>query len=255
LPLCDWLASAANAASDAQSPAVTTSGNDVTALITEGWRLQTLMHKDLANLQRAVDLYRQALALAPDHAEAHWRLAEVTFKSAEELSDVQRRQALYNEALTLAARSIELDATIPAAYYWRGSAHARLADLAGVFNALGHLDQARADLDTSIRLKPEDRYAILARVVLAAIYTEAPWPLGDTEKAEALARDARRLDPNLTIACEKLLATYISEEKWPQARQEATSCLAIDAPTYVWDAELHDWPAIKALIEQIPKEE
>lgn len=217
----------------------------------QGWRLEGQMHKDLTNLDRAMALYEEALRIAPDNEEVKWRLGEIIFKKAEEEKDKGKRIGMVEKAVSLAEQAIAINPKSVGGLYWAGTGYARLADMSGVMNALKQVKRAKKYLHQAIETDPSHRFAVLSGVILAAIYQESPWPMKNMEEALFLSTWAVEKDPNLTIASLRLGKIHLSEGKKEAATKELTRCLGIKHPTYVWDAELYDWPEAKRLLSGI----
>ena len=166
----------------------------------QGWAFESQMHLDVTNLDKAMALYQEAIAMAPDNEEAKWRLAEVTFKKSEETKDPRERKKLIERSASLADQSLSLNPDSIGGLYWRGVAKARLADMSGLLAAARQIKQAKDDLHRAIRTDPGHRLSILSGVILAMIYSESPWPLKDMKQALDLARWSTAQDPRLTIA-------------------------------------------------------
>ena len=90
-----------------------------------------------------------------------------------------------------------------------------------------------------------------SNAVLAAIYLGMPWPMSDNKRAEKYAAEAAKKDPNLTLASVNLGKAYLSLKKYDKALAELNRCLSTKSPTYVWDAELYDWPGARKLLKEI----
>lgn len=229
------------------------SGNEdprVKAAFDRGWALMSIMHKDLKNLDLAADLYREVLALHPDNADAMWKLSEVIFKKGEALKDTKQKKELFDLSLSWAEKSLAMAPKKAEPHYWVAVNCAMKADMAGALKALNLVNRTKSELAKVIALDPKNRFATLAKAVLAAIHLESPWPLRDLAKAEELARQAVSEDPNLTWASLTLGRTLARRGKKDPARKELARCLATARPTYVWDSVLYDWPdARKALAE------
>jgi len=209
------------------------------------------MHLDVTNLDKAMALYQEAIAMAPDNEEAKWRLAEVTFKKSEETKDPRERKKLIERSASLADQSLSLNPDSIGGLYWRGVAKARLADMSGLLAAARQIKQAKDDLHRAIRTDPGHRLSILSGVILAMIYSESPWPLKDMKQALDLARWSTAQDPRLTIASLCLGKIYLAEGETELAVQTLEACLATEKPTYVWDAVLYDWPQARSLLAGI----
>ncbi len=213
------------------------------------------MHIDLKNLDRAIALYEKAIDIAPENAEARWRLAEVIFKKSEETKDEQERENMVNRSLALAEQALELNPESVGGMYWAGVALARLADMSGIFSAMKQIKRSKAYLHQAIKTDPDHRLSVLSGVVLALIYSQSPWPLKDMDQATDLAHWAVKKDPDLTIASLSLAKVYLAEGNADLAAKMLGKCLATKDPTYVWDAILYDWPEAKTLLAGIRQQE
>lgn len=223
----------------------------IIVLFDQGWACLGQMHKDPASLDRAVDAYNKVLAMDPDNEDAYWKLAEVTFKMADEADTEERQEELYEKTRDYAEKSLELNPDSLEARYWIGCSRLRLAELAGIFGALGHVSAGKEELHKTIEMDPDHRFSVLARAVLAAVYTESPWPMRDLDKAQELAEQAVVMDPSLTIAWEKLARVYARQDKPDKARETIEKGLAVSEPTYVWDFVLYDRPAMEELQQEL----
>ncbi|MDY6831384.1 MAG: tetratricopeptide repeat protein [Thermodesulfobacteriota bacterium] len=223
----------------------------VKALLEQGWAFEGQMHVDLANLDKAIAVHKEALALAPDNDEAMWRLAEVIFKKSEAVTDKKERKAMVERTVLLAEQALAVNPTSVGGMYWAGTAHARLADMSGLFSAAGQVKQAKVCLHRAIDTDPNHRLAVLSGVILAKIYSESPWPIKDMEQALNLARWAVAKDPNLTLAGLTLGRILLAKNETAAARTELNRCLTTEHPTYVWDAVLYDWPEAKTVLAGI----
>ena len=217
----------------------------------QGWALESRMHVDPAGLDRAITLYEEAVAIAPDNAEARWRLAEVTFKKSETIKNKEERTKLVDQSIALAEQALALNPESVGGMYWAGTALARKADMTGLFSAMKHVKQAKAYLHRAIGTDPDHRLSVLSGTVLALIYCELPWPMKDMDQALELARWSVQKDPDLTIAALALGKIYLALGNINQSEQELKRCLGIRKPTYIWDAELYDWPETKKTLAAI----
>ena len=239
----------------AKSPDVT-SDKEVQEILEQGWQLLSVMHKDKTGLDKAIVLYKNALKKYPQNEELlSWKVAEMTFKKADEERDKEKRGQLYQETLRYAQKALQLDPQSVGGHYWAGLAYIRLAELSGIFSAAGQVNKAKKEFEKTISINPDHRFAVLSNAVLAAIYLGLPWPMNDNKKAEKYAEKAVKKDPNLTLASVNLGKAYFKLKKYDKARNELKRCLSTKSPTYVWDAELYDWPQAKALLKEIKNEE
>ncbi len=228
----------------------TTKDETVNRLFDESWACLSRMHKDSHALERALDLLEKAKKTAPDNEAVYWKLAEVVFKMADEEKNKDRRRELYEKTIDYSDRALAINPRSVGGHYWKGCACARLAQMSGPLSALGLVRKAKKELYAAIDIDGNHRYSVLARTVLAAIYTASPWPLRDLKKAEKLASRAVALDPRLTLASLQLAKVYLARGDMQAAKKELQRGLSIKNPTYVWDSVLYDWPEMKELLKQ-----
>ena len=224
---------------------------DIDQIYTQGWRFLSQIHKNKAGLDEAISLYKTALAISPRNANLHWMLAEILFKKAETIDDPKSREDLYEKALSEAEIALELNPDSLEAHFWVGACSAVVAEMKGMFGGVKLINQAIDELELVFKMEPSNRYSILAGAILTAIYTEAPWPMRDLDKAEQFGKATVRRDANLTLASIKLANVYAKQGQHEKARKEAGRCLSLKHPTYIWDAELYDWPTAERLLKKL----
>jgi len=235
----------------AKSPDIA-NDKDVQEILEQGWQLLSVMHKDKTGLDKAIVLYKNALEKYPQEKELlSWKVAEMTFKKADEERDKIKREQLYKETLSYSQKAIQLNPQSSGGHYWAGLAYVRIAELSGVFSAVGEVNKAKKEFEKTININPDHRFAVLSNAVLAAIYLGLPWPMNDNKKAEKYAEEAVKQDPNLTLAAVNLGKAYLNLKKYDKAKDELNRCLSTKSPTYVWDAELYDWPGARKLLKEI----
>ena len=223
----------------------------VQELFRQGWDLESRMHLDLTNLDRAMAVYEEAICLAPDNEEARWRLGEVAVKKSEEVRDPKERKQLVERTIALAEQALAMNPKSVGGMYWAGTAYARLADMSGMLSAIKQISQAKTYLHQAMATDPDHRLSVLSGVTRGLISSQAPWPVKDQPRAMDLARRAYEKDPDLTIASLSLAKVYLAEGKTGPAVALLEKCLATERPTYVWDAVLYDWPEAKKILAGI----
>jgi tetratricopeptide (TPR) repeat protein len=224
---------------------------EVERLLDEGWAFFVQMHLGLENLDFAIDAYKKALEKDPYNEDAHWKIAEATLKKGEASTNDQARQELFTQSLAWAQKAVDINPNSAPGYYWMGASRILLAQMAGLFRAAGLARQAQADLRRTIDLAPQNRFAVLAKVVLAAIKAQAPWPMGNLGEAQKLASEAVSQDPNLTLASVTLGEILAAQGHYQRAQQEYIRCLKTENPTYPWDSILYDWPKARIGLSQV----
>ncbi len=216
-----------------------------------GWYLLSQIHVDKSGLDEALQLYKGILESAPDEKDIYWKLSEMTFKKAEaQLNDAENRE-IYETALAYAKTARDRHPDSVEAHFWVGCCSAKLAEIIGNIRAAGIVKEAIRELETTIRMDPEHRFAVAGAAILTAIYTDSPWPLRNLGKAQQYGLQAVDKDPNLTLARVKLAKVYAQQKDIDRARLEALRCVNTAEPTYIWDAVLYNWPEAECLLEEI----
>jgi tetratricopeptide (TPR) repeat protein len=231
------------------------SKQDIHTIYEQSWQMLSRIHIDKTGLDKAIELYEKVLRIAPHDRDIHWKLSEAVFKKAEIMGDDEKSLAIYKKALSYAKEARDLHPNSIEAHFWVGCCAARVAEIINGIRSLPMLITAKAELKLTIELDSDHRFAILARAILAAIYTKTPWPLKDIRKAEQFAREAVAKDPNLTLARITLAKVFMQQKNFMNARDQTVKCLTIAKPTYVWDAELYNWPEARQILKEIDQYE
>lgn len=231
----------------------TLSEQEIQNIYNQCWQLLSQIHIDKTGLDKAIELYQKVLAVAPHDRNIHWKLSESTFKKAEAMGNDERSLEIYKNALNYALIARKSYPDSIEARFWIGCCSARIAEIINNIKSLSIIKEAKTELKLTIELNPKHRFAILASAILAAIYTDTPWPLRNLKKAEQYAKKAVAEDPNLTLARLTLASVFKKRKKIKLAKEEAIRCLNIIEPTYIWDAELYNWPKARRLLTEINK--
>jgi len=231
------------------------SEQEILSIYSSAWQLLSRIHIDKTGLGKAIEQYEIVLAAAPNDRDIHWKLSESTFKKAEAMGTNKSSLELYKSALNYAKIARKAFPDSIEAHFWVGCCSARIAEIINGIRALPVINEAKTELKFVIELDSDHRFAILARVILSAIYTDIPWPLNNNKKAALFAREAVEKDPNLTFASITLAKVFIQQSNFNSAREEAVRCLSIVEPTYIWDAELYNWPDARRLLKEIEQHE
>ena len=249
-----YLSGLAAAAADNPHKPTELSGQEIEQIFDRGWWLLSGIHEDPSRLDEAIRLYQKVLTAAPDHKQVYWKLSEITFKKAETVTPLDDSIKMYQKSLSYARKAVTRCPDCFESHFWVGCSSARLAELYSVIRAAGIIDDAIDALELAISIDPQHRLATSANAILAAIYTQMPWPMRDLEKAEQYATVAVANDPNLTLASLHLAQVYARKKEYAKAYGEINRCLSLEQPTYIWDAELYDWPAARVLKSKIESE-
>lgn len=233
------------------SQETTLNQKEIRQIYNRGWQFLSRIHKNKSGLDDAIDLYKKALATSPNDADLNWMLAEILFKKAETIDDPKIRREFYEKALGKAEKALELNPDSLEAQFWVGTSSAVVSEMVGTFGGMKLINQAVDNLVLAFEKDPARRYSILAGAILATIYTEAPWPMRDLDKAQRFGEEAVSRDKNLTLASIKLARVYARQDENEKARKEAFRCLSLKQPTYIWDAKLYDWPSARSLLKKL----
>gem|GEM_PF-2319326 len=216
-----------------------------------GQWLLSQIHKDMNGLDEAIELFNRVIEMDSDNKDVYWKLSEIFFKKAEAAPDKEKRMELFKKSLSLARKALELDPDSVEPHFCIGGSSAKIAEMTWAVSALLVIREALKEFKAAIKLDPNHRFSIISGAALASIYSEAPWPLNDLEDAEKYAKEAVKKDPNLAFACTVLASVYAKRNKFKEAHLEIARCLSLKQPTYIWDAELYNWPAAKRLLKEI----
>ena len=229
----------------------TLSEKEIDRIYDQSWQMLSRIHIDETGLDKAIALYEKVLSMAPYDENIHWKLSEAHFKKAEIMGNGEKSLENYKIALGYAKEAQEAYPNAIEAHFWVGCCSIRIAEIIDGVRALPMLNEAKSELKYTIEIDTDHRFAILARAILSAIYSETPWPLRNTKKAERFALASIDKDPNLTFARVTLAKVYLQQKRYMNAYDEAVKCLSIAKPTYIWDAELYNWPEARRLIKEI----
>lgn len=244
----------ATADSDKPSNDTALSDQEIKQIFDRGWWLLSQIHEDKNGLDEAILLYNKVVTASPRHKDIYWKLSEITFKKAETVSPPENSIKLYEKSLGYARKAVDLNPDCVESHFWLGCSSARIAEMSGVIRAFGIIGESMDELKLAISIDPDHRLATTANAILAAIYTQMPWPMRALDKAEQFAITAVAKDPNHTLASFQLANVYAKQKEYQKAFQEITRCLSLQQPTYIWDAELYDWPAARKLQKEIEGE-
>ncbi len=140
-----------------------------------------VQHRQAGRLPAAEQIYRRVLAVAPDHADAHFKLGNTL-----------RDQGKTNEAVACYRRALELKPDFVNAHN----------NLGNSFRSLGKLDDAIACYRRILELKPD---FVEAHSNLGSVYTQQ----GNLDEAVACYRRALELKPEIAGTYSNLVYTLI----------------------------------------------
>ncbi|MDP8305517.1 MAG: hypothetical protein RAO75_03205 [Candidatus Chlorobium antarcticum] len=161
---------------------------------------------------KADSLYSIAATHEPRNAEIWWKLARLEVSLGESLRHdrTEERVAHYRKAVVHARRSIAIDSTSADGHAWLAAALGLAVEKSGTKEKLRSAGEIKQELDTALRLNPNDQTALS---MLGSYYREAAgigWfkrmmggtfvgkmPEGDYEDAKEALQKAITLDPRV----------------------------------------------------------
>ncbi len=198
------------------------------------------------NYPKADSIYTSELRNNPGSAELCWKQARLQISVGEFLSSENADAALqhYRKAAEFARTSISLDSTNSKGHTWLAASLGIMADKIGTKEKLNRAAEIKRELDTALRLNPNDETALS---MLGSYYREAAnigWfrrvvattfigevPTGNYDLAEKAFRKAILLDPDIIRNYHELALICLEREK----REEALRLMkiAIEKPLLI----------------------
>ena len=200
---------------EAQRLATTLSGNAAANdlyLRAEYFTNRGITNYDTAALKQAITFYRQAIAKAPDFAQAHARLSTVESELAWFGGGGIDTATLYSDALAQAQQALKLAPDL---------ADAHLA--MGFYDYWGKGDYAAAlkAFGEALTLRPNDDHALAAQAFVLRRQ-------GKLDEAIESLRKALALDPRNTPLTNETGETYMMAGRYAEAEQTFQRALALD---------------------------
>ena len=218
------------------------------------------------NYPKADSIYTSELRKNPGNAELYWKLARLQVGMGESISSENANAGLqhYHKAAEYARTSISLDSTNAKGHTWLAASIGIMADRIGTKEKLNRANEIKRELDTALRLNPNDETALS---LLGSYYREAAnvgWfkrvvantfigevPKGNYELAEKAFRKAIALDPQIVRNYHELALICIEKGN----REEAVGLMksAIDKPI-LFASDRRRIEKMRALLKEYSKE-
>ncbi|MEI8186299.1 MAG: hypothetical protein WCG19_06365 [Chlorobiaceae bacterium] len=198
------------------------------------------------NYQKADSLYSSELRNNPNNVDLQWKMARLRVSQGEavppENSDGRLQQ--FRKAAEYSRNCIALDSTNANGHTWLAVSLGMMADKIGTKEMLKRANEIKRELDTALRLNPNDA---TAWTILGSYYREASkigWfkrtigntliggvPKGDRVQAEKAFRKAISLDPRIIRNYHELALICIDSGN----KEEAIALIksALDRPVLV----------------------
>ena len=207
--------------------------------------------EDVTRIDRARDLLETAVA-GKETADVRTLvlLARAWFLYAENRTKTEEaRLAAYEKGRAAAERAIARSPDDPEAHLWYAINLGSWAQVKGLFRSLITLGTIRREVDTVLRLDPNN---VEANIMAGSLQREIPAIMGgDKEKAEEYFKTAKRLAPHLSGARIELAKLYIKQGRIAEARQELQGVIDEPAPTDRSRWELVEVPRARTMLHSL----
>lgn len=201
-------------------------------------------NKGLENYEQAAELYKEVIAKAPEHYEAHWKLARALREYAqwymmEGMQGYEDIAVKYGkEGMHYAQKAIDINPDHPGGYLYYGINVGKYSDGVGIITALreGLKEKTQSSFEKAYELDPHfEKGAPI--ISLGRFWQVVPWPFRDTKEAEALYREFQETTYyENNVECRIYLAEIL-KGKWgrsnnAEARKLLEEALELDAHEY-----------------------
>ncbi|MCX6179221.1 MAG: hypothetical protein NT163_07650 [Chlorobiales bacterium] len=204
---------------------------------------QALWHM---NYPKADSIYSSELHNNPNNVQLYWKLARLQVSQGESLAseNIDGRMAHYRKAAEYARACIALDSTNAKGHTWLAASLGMMADKIGTKEKLKRAKEIKRELDTALRLNPNDETALS---MLGSYYREAAkigWfrrmvgntfigevPKGNSTLAEKAFLKAISIDSRVIRNYHELALIYIEYGKKDEAIRLMTT--ALDKPILI----------------------
>ncbi len=218
------------------------------------------------NYPKADSIYTVELQRNPSDAEIYWKLArlQVSLGEAVEQAKSEDRLKHYRKATEYAKTCISLDSTLAKGHSWFAVSLGITADKIGTKEKISRANEIKRELDTAIRLNPNDETALS---MLGSYYREAAkigWfrrmmgnafigevPKGNYDLAERAFRKAISIDSRIIRNYHELALICIDRGNKEEAVRLMKS--ALDKPV-IMASDRKRLEEMQALIKKLSQE-
>ena len=218
------------------------------------------------NYSKADSIYSAELHNNPCNADLHWKMARLQVSLGESFpkGNFDARMLHYRKAAEYARTSISLDSTNAKGHTWLAASLGMMAEKIGTKEKLKRGQEIKRELDTALRLNPNDATALS---ILGSYYREAAnigWfkrmvgnaflgevPKGTYTLAEKAFRKSISIDPGIIRSYHELALICIKSGN----KEEAISLMktALDKPILI-ESDKRRIEEMHALLKQLTKE-
>ena len=222
------LAAETDGEATAESTSLQINQQDLAKLMQAAAAEYTLREKN-PTLEKAISLYKEALAKDAENFEALWCLSRCYWWAGDH-SPRKKQIELFDAGKITAQHVQKVRPDKVEGYYWFGVCEGRAAEVRGVLNSLFAVGGIKDAMQKTIALDKEHG---LAHHVLGVLYRKAPgWPLscGNMNKSLEHAILAVKFAPEEIITRVGLAKTLIAQNKKAEAKPLLEEALALPGP-------------------------
>ncbi|NMW18680.1 MAG: hypothetical protein HKK66_06620 [Chlorobiaceae bacterium] len=218
------------------------------------------------NYSKADSIYSSELRNNPSNVDLYWKMARLQVSLGESFpkGKSDARMLHYRKAAEYARNGIALDSTNAKSHTWLAASLGMMADKIGTKEKLRRAQEIKRELDTALRLNPNDETALS---MLGSYYREAAnigWfrrmvgnafigevPKGNYTLAEKAFRKAISIDPGIIRNYHELALICIDSGN----KEEAVTLMktALDKPILI-ESDKRRIEEMRALLKKLTKE-
>lgn len=170
-------------------------------------------------VEKAIEGYRKVLELDNSNFDAAWKLSKAYWYRGNHSSKLEKKP-YFEQAVEAAKRAIAIDPARCRGHFWLGVNYGMVAETAGMFEALGMLDQIKSAVQQAEKIDKNCECGGPQRV-LGKLYSKAPFFKGGSKsKAIRSLQESLELCPNDTQSRIFLAEIYIAQNKKGLAIQQ-----------------------------------
>ncbi len=209
--------------------------------------------KDIANIQKAIDMYTSIVQGTSDPSllyQAYYRLG-MAYLTLGDFARLDHTDAVrdYEAGKRAAWKAIQINPDGSEACFWYAGNMGRIAQREFFLKAVLVLPAFLKYLSRAHRLDPKSLFVLEA---YAELYYQLPGAFGGSdEKSIGYVREALKIDPRYTMPLTTLAKVYISEGRYAEAREVLNRVLQFKDPSYRAGWVMYDKPLARKLLESI----
>jgi tetratricopeptide (TPR) repeat protein len=196
------------------------------------------LRPDRSEVDKAIEMYRNVLALDPSNYEAAWKLSKAYWYIGNH-SPKEKKKEYFELGVKAAEQAIQINPNDCRGHFWLGVNYGHLAEVSNWMEALRLVDRIKDAIANAERLDPNCECGGPNRV-LGKLYARAPFFKGGSKsKAIRLLKDSLRQCPSDTQSRIFLAEIYLDQKNKSLAIQQLKLVLKQE-PDPNWVPETRD---------------